>query len=164
LAIVYHWDGDSYERSERNFGNPGWELADLNGDGQFEFRTYDDRFEYLYGSYAGSVPPVQVIGFDRGDFDDVTADFPALVRDDARRAGREYRRRAHSRRKLEVRAALAGYVADLYRLGRDHHAKHALSSALARGLLERQAQFDTGPFGRAFIRDLKHHLRDWGYL
>ncbi len=163
VAMVHRWDGSRYVRSERYFGNPDYRVDDLNGDGRFEFESADDRFSYLYTEYAGSVWPIRIIGFDHGDFSDVTSAFVTTVQEDARELRREYRRRTRVRReRVGVRAALAAYVADLYRLDRDHKADRTLESALDRGLLERRRR-QVGPFGRKFIRDLKQRLRRWGY-
>ena len=163
LAIVYRWNGTGYVVAENNFRDPGYRLVDLDRDGRFEFRSADARFAYLYGSFAESVFPVQIVRFDGGRFADVTGEFQATVAKDLRRVRREYRQRAGSRRHLGVRSALAAYVADLYRLDRKRAVARTLRSALRRGLLEPQ-RFSVGPYGREFIRNLKRHLRRWGYV
>ena len=163
VGIVYRWDGTTYARSDFDFLDPGYTLDDVNGDGRFEFVTYDARFRYLYGSYAESVFPIQVIAFGGGKFDDVTADFPELVSKDARRLGHEYRKRARGRHKFGVRTAIAAYIADLYRLGDKDKAKRKLQDALDAGLLDRQNAFETGPFGKHFVFDLLRTLRVFGY-
>jgi hypothetical protein len=163
LAIVYRWNGAEYVVAENNFRDPGYRLVDLDGDGRSEFRSADARFAYLYGSFAESVFPVQIVRFDGARFADVTGEFRDVVVKDLRRVRREYRQRAGSRRHLGVRAALAAYVADLYRLDRKRAVARTLRSALRRGLLEPQ-RFSVGPYGREFIRNLKRHLRRWGYV
>jgi hypothetical protein len=163
LAIVYRYNGAEYVVAENNFRDPGYRLVDLDHDGRFEFRSADARFAYLYGSFAESVFPVQIVRFDGGRFADVTGEFQATVAKDLRRVRREYRQRAGSRRHLGVRSALAAYVADLYRLDRKRAVARTLRSALRRGLLEPQ-RFSVGPYGREFIRNLKRHLRRWGYV
>ncbi len=163
IAIVYRWDGSTYVASENNFLDAGYGVDDLDGDGVYEFGSRDARFAFLYGSFAESVFPVQVIGFDDGNFRDTTADYADAVAKDARTLRREYKRRAGTRRKFGVRSALAAYVADLYRLDRDDDAERVLEKALDKGLLERQGRFDTGPFGERFIRHLKRTLRKYGY-
>jgi hypothetical protein len=163
LAIVYRWNGAEYVVAENNFRDPGYRLVDLDRDGRFEFRSADARFAYLYGSFAESVFPVQIVRFDGGRFLEVTGEFPDTVDKDLRRVRREYRQRASSRRHLGVRSALAAYVADLYQLDRGRAAKRTLRSALRRGLLEPD-RFTVGPDGRKFIRNLKRHLRRWGYI
>jgi hypothetical protein len=163
LALVYRWDGAKYVRAENDFRDPGYRLLDIEHDGLYEFRTADARFGYLYGSFAESVFPIQIVRFDRGRFEDVTTDFRETVAADARRLKRTYRERVESRRRFGVRPALAAYVADLYLLDRKRKAKRELHRALVKGLLERHNRFDVGPFNRSFIHDLKRHLRRWGY-
>ena len=163
LALVYHWNGTAYEKSEYNFLDPGFTLADLNGDGRFEFVSRDPRFLYLYGSFAESVTPIQIFAFDGEEFSDVTTDFTPAVADDAKTLKREYKRRARSRRQFGVRPAIAAYVADLYTLGRRQDAKQTLQKALDEGLLDRNNRFEIGPFGEKFIASLNRYLRKFGY-
>jgi hypothetical protein len=162
IAIVYRWNGSAYEKAEHNFLDAGYGLEDLDHDGRAEFVSRDARFAYLYGSFAESVFPIQIYAFDNA-FIDVTAGFPDQVREDASTLRHEYKRRAKTRRKLGVRTALAAYVADLYSADLDEKAKRVLRKALHRGLLDRQTRFDTGPFGKRFIRNLNRTLDEFGY-
>ena len=163
LALVYRWNGSGYATFENNFRDPGYRLVDLDRDGRYEFRTADARFAFLYGSFAESVFPLQIVRFDGTGFADVTGEFRDAVAKDTRRVRREYRRRAGSSNQLGLRSALAAYVADLYQLDRGRAANRTLRSALRRGLLE-PGRFTVGPDGRRFIRNLKRHLRRWGYI
>jgi hypothetical protein len=163
VALVYRWTGTEYVTSERNFFGAGWRLADLDREGKVEFVTSDYRFDYLYGSHAESVFPIQILRFQSGKFKDVTADFPGQVARDATRIGREYGRRAQSRKRIGVRSALAAYVADLYTLDQRRRARRELHKALSRGVLE-ETRFDpVGPWGRKYVRNLKRTLRRFGY-
>ncbi|MEO1747919.1 MAG: hypothetical protein AAFR27_04760 [Pseudomonadota bacterium] len=56
--------------------------SDLNGDGQSEIKTFDNRFFYTFASYAGSSAPIQILGFENGAFANITAngDFEWEVR------------------------------------------------------------------------------------
>jgi hypothetical protein len=163
LALVYRWNGSGYATAEHNFLDPGYRLEDLDRDGRYEFRSADARFAFLYGSFAESVFPVQIVRFEGTRFADVTRAFPDAVAKDTRRVRREYRRRTNSSNQLGVRSALAAYVADLYQLDRGRAANRTLRSALRRGLLE-PGRFTVGPDGRKFIRNLKRHLHRWGYI
>ena len=163
IAVVYRWTGSGYAAAENNFFDPGYDLADLDGDGSDEFVSADSRFAYLYGSFAESVFPLMIVGFDQGDFSDVTAQFPGKVEDDADALRHEYKRRASSNRKIGVRTSLAAYLADLYTLGRADDAKRILHRALNRGLLERHANFEIGPFGHKYVHDVKRKLKKFGY-
>jgi hypothetical protein len=162
-AIVYRWTGTGYEGAVHDFRDPGFRLHDYGDDGTVEFRTYDARFAYLYGSYAESVFPLQIVSYSKGQFSDATAQFPDAVARDLSRVRHEYRRRAHSRRHLGVRSALAAYVAELYLVGDDKDANRALHRALRRDLLE-DTRYTVGPANRKFIHSLKKQLRRWGYL
>ena len=163
LALVYRWNGSGYATFENNFRDPGYRLVDLDRDGRYEFRTADARFAFLYGSFAESVFPLQIVRFEGTGFADVTGEFRDAVAKDTRRVRREYRRRARSSSLLGVRSALAAYVADLHQLDRGRAANRTLRSALRRGLLE-PGRFTVGPDGRRFIRNLKRRLRRWGYI
>ncbi len=163
IAVIYHWTGRKYAESDNNFADPGYRLKDLNGDGRDEFVSADARFGYLYGSFAESVFPIQIVAFDHGQFKVVTTNFQNAVAKDTRRLKREYKQRANSRKRFGLRPALAAYVADLYSLGRKATAKRKLHSALHHGWLAKQNRFDVGPYNRKYIRSLKHHLRHWGY-
>jgi hypothetical protein len=164
VALIYRWDGAEYVTAERNFGGAGWRLVDLDRNGTIEFRTSDYQFDFLYGSHAESVFPIQIISFDDGRFADVTTDFPGAIAKDAERLGRYYERRATSRKRLGVRAALAAYAADIYLLGQNQRARRELRKALEAGVLERNRFDPAGPWGRKFIRDLKRNLRLFGYI
>jgi len=163
LALVYDWNGSEYVRVENNFLDPGYRIVDLDHDGRYEFLSADARFAYAYGSFAESVFPIAISAFDHGRFEDVTRNFHRAVADDTRRVKRVYQQRVHSRKRIGLRPALAAYIADLYLLGKRPVAKRRLDKALDKGLLGRQNPFDVGPFGRKFIRDLKHQLSRWGY-
>ena len=163
IAVVYRWTQKKYAESDNNFADPGYRLKDLNGDGRDEFLSADARFGYLYGSFAESVFPIQIVSFDHGKFEVTTTQFRDRVAKDTRRTKREYKQRANSRRRFGLRPALAAYVADLYLLDRRSTAKRKLHSALHHGLLAKQNRFDVGPYNRKYIRNLKHRLRRWGY-
>lgn len=165
VALVYRWGASEYSTIERNFFGAAWTLRDLGNDGIVEFRTADYRFDYLYGSHAESVFPIQIFRLEAGgiDFIDVTRDFPRQIAKDANRLGREYERRANSRKRLGVRAALAAYIADLYQLDERRLARRELENALEAGVLDRTRFDSVGPWGRKFVRDLKRNLRRFGY-
>jgi hypothetical protein len=163
VALIYRWNGTEYVTSERNFFGAAWTLKDFDRDGIVEFRTSDYRFDFLYGSHAESVFPIQIMHFAAGRFTDVTTAFPRQVAKDATRLGREYERRANSRKQIGVRAALAAYVADILLLGKPDRARRELRKALKAGLLDR-TRFDTvGPWGRKYVRHLKRTLKRFGY-
>jgi hypothetical protein len=163
VAVVYRWNGTGYVAAEHNFFDAFYEVRDLDHDGRFEFDSLDARFGYAFGSFAESVFPVYVVRFDRGGFHDVTAEFPSAIRQDLRRVRPEYRRRADTRHQFGVRAALAAYVADLWRLDRKAEANKVLRRALRRGEIDNQPRQGAGPCDRRYIRKLKRLLRRLGY-
>ena len=73
----------TYRPTVGYWGDLSPRLADLGGDGRPEFRTGDDRFAYVFGSFAASAFPIRILRFDHGRFVDVTRHFPRLVRRDA---------------------------------------------------------------------------------
>ncbi|MEO0543293.1 MAG: hypothetical protein AAFY99_05690 [Pseudomonadota bacterium] len=84
-VVVLSKNGDSWRSVDFGYfdGDPeGLYPADLNGDGQAEIKTYDNRFLYTFASYAGSYAPIQILGFKDGDVTDLTAesDFEWQVR------------------------------------------------------------------------------------
>lgn len=163
-VVIYRWDGERYRRLTGFFGNAGYTLEDLDGDGRPEFVTRDDRFAYRFTAYAFSILPPMVLsyGADREGvyaLRDVTVGFPELIREEARATRRLYRR---ARRDGDVRGVVAAYVADQYLLGHKRAGKRFLRRALRRGHL---AVDDGGIWksGRAYVRDLKRFLRKSGY-
>jgi hypothetical protein len=154
-------NGD-YKRLRRNWRDAGFRLRDIGRDGLVEFDSRDARFAYRFASYAESFLPLQVFRYRAGRLVDVTPSFRRLLRRDAKRAFRLYRR-YRNHRDVNPRGFLAGWVADKYRLGQRRAANRALLRALRRGHLGKTAPFQVGPAGRAYIRDLKRFLRRLGY-
>ena len=163
-TVLWRYNGGQYTRLEHDFGNldAGFEIADLDHDGTQEFRAADD-WSYAFGAYVESVSPIQILALQGARLADVTTRFRPLVRAEARRYGREYRRLARHRRR-NVRPILAAYVADLHRLGQHHHARAELTKARERGLLKRHSKYELGPFGGKYLRELRKLLREGGYL
>ena len=144
-------------RFQHGWGDAGYRLSDLDGDGLAEFVSADDRFAYAFTAYAFSALPVQVLSF-RGDrFADVTASYPGRVRADARRWRRAYRK-AHA--DAFPQGVLAAWAADRYRLGDRREALRFVRAQARHGKLraaigERRA--------RRFPAKLDRLLRRWGY-
>ncbi|NJM85266.1 MAG: hypothetical protein HC873_17645 [Leptolyngbyaceae cyanobacterium SL_1_1] len=129
LIYGYEAEGDSYRLTEHFWGNGGYQLQDLDGDGAPEFLSRDDRFAYAFASYAASRYPVQFWRYQDGVMVEVTRDFPEQIYSDAYAHWQEYERL----RRGEVfeqpyssaddyayadyeRAILAAYLADKYLL------------------------------------------------
>ena len=149
-----------YGRVEHNFLDPGYSLADLNGDGSPEFRSADGRFAYALSSYAGSGVPVQIWRFQHGDLEDVTSEFPELIRADSKHWWKVYRRNIRRRppENDPGLGALAAWAGDEYRLGHAGKVQRELKLGLRRGWLD--GYFGSG---RRAVRDLNRLLRQTGY-
>jgi len=134
--------------------------TDLDGDGSPEFRSADGRFAYALSSYAGSGVPVQIWRFQHGDLEDVTSEFPALIRADSRHWWKVYRANIRKRPPLNDAGlgALAAWAGDEYRLGRAVKVQRELKLGLRRGWLD--GYFGSG---RRAVRDLNRLLRQTGY-
>jgi subtilisin-like proprotein convertase family protein len=161
-TVILRFDGRGYRSSVAFWGDPGYELRDLDRDGRPEFVTADDRFAYAFTSYAGSVLPIQVRRYDHGALTDVTSEFPALVRAEAASLRREYLR---DRRNpdADVRGLLAGWLADEYRLGRQDEAWRQIEAAYRRGELSAPRVDPIWPAGRKYLSALRAFLIRTGY-
>lgn len=134
IAQVFSLDGNGYRVAERNFGNPGFKLDDVDADGATEAITGDDRFAYRYASYAFSLLPVQVLAWNGRRWYDETARHPDLVRRDLRRAWRALR--TMQRRGYETRGAAAAWAANRYRLGKRRSTLKSLRRMARAGKLQ----------------------------
>jgi hypothetical protein len=144
-------------RVVHGWGDGGYRLSDLDGDGLSEFVSADDRFAYAFTAYAFSALPLQILSFRGGSFADVTAAYPGRVRADARRWRREYRR---TKADAYPQGVVAAWAADRSRLG-DRAAALRFVRAQARHGKLRAAMGR----GRAvhFAARLGRVLRRWGY-
>jgi hypothetical protein len=156
-TTTYVWNGGDNAKSEHAWGNTGYRLRDVDGNGTLEFDGSDD-FSYAFGSYAESRQPIKILD---ARLQNVTKSFPAAVTRDLRRQRSAYVR---LRGRANARPALAAYVADLHSLGRHRDADATLQTALRRGWLRKKQYFDVPPFGRAYIRRLNEMLEKGGYL
>jgi hypothetical protein len=144
-------------RFERDWGDGGYRLEDLDGDGLDEFVSADDRFAYAFTAYAFSALPLQILSFRADRFTDVTAAYPARVRADAHRWRHAYRT---AKADAYPQGVLAAWAADRSRLG---------DRAGALGFLRRQARHGTlhAAMGHRravrFIHRLDRLLGRWGY-
>jgi hypothetical protein len=160
---VYRFDSsrDTYLAVNHFWGNdvaiPS--LKDIEGDGQPEFVSRDDRFAELT-DYTNVVEPIQLWAYRRGAFRDVTQSYPARIGQDAGRLWRLYLTR---RGRRSVRYILAAWAAEQYLLGRGAAVEQTLAEALRRGYLEPRAA-DTPRDPAAYVRMLKTFLRKTGYI
>lgn len=157
---VYRYDAatGSYTNVRHMWGDPGYRLEDLDGDGRPEFVTADDAFAYRFTDYAASGLPIQILSYSGGSFADVTRAFPAQVGEDAAQWLRVYdsARRRHGPK--DLKGIAAAYVADEYLLGDGVTAEAFLTAARESG--------DLGGFGGSatrFVDRLHRFLSARGY-
>ncbi len=164
---IYRYDpaANGYDPSVHWWRNVGYRLADLDGDGRPELRSWDDRFAYVFSCYACSWFPPQIWRYRDGRLVDVTRSYPALVRADAQRAWRSYLR-LRDRRGYDVRAVLAAYAADRALLGELGAAWKQLLAAERRGDLEEPGTGTDSiwPEGEEYLAALRRFLRETCYL
>jgi hypothetical protein len=162
-SLVYRFVqfANTYERIAWPWGNAGYTLKDLNRDHRPEFVTGDDRFAYLFTSYADSSFPITIYQLGEKGFADVTRKFRGAVRADARRKLRFYHQAL--REKRDVRGLLAAFQADEYLAKRSKQGWRVLNRAARRKQLKSPYGDNTGPSGQRYLRALTRYLRRWGY-
>jgi subtilisin-like proprotein convertase family protein len=148
----------SYRPTIGFWGNLLARLVDLDGDGRPEFRTGDDRFAYVFTSFAASAFPLRIFRFDHGRFLDVTRRFPRLVRRDAAKLYALYREERRGRPDPAVAGILPAWLADQYLLGRGPSGWVVLRRAVRRGEIR---SFDSP---RTYLRKVRFFLRHTGYI
>jgi hypothetical protein len=158
LSRFYRWDGTTYVPADRNFGDPGYRIADLDGDGVKELVTADYRFGYAFTAFAFSVMPIRIYDLRAGKWELVTTHFPDRVRKDAKAAWKTFTRIS---RNEEPRGAIAAWAADQLMLGHKRYATRTLNR------LARQGRLPGDGFApksqRKFVRDLLRFLAKRGY-
>jgi subtilisin-like proprotein convertase family protein len=152
----------AYVRTIARWGNAGYRLVDLDGDGTPEFSSGDDRFAYAFTAFVASFDPIRLWHFQGGRMTDVTRSFPKAVRRDAASLWAAYKRVLRSPFR-EVRGVLAAYMADKYTLGEQAAGWRQVQGALARGELGRGTTENGYPAGRAYVAKLRTFLRQTGY-
>ena len=158
---VYRYDPatGTYTDTLHLWGDPGYRLEDVSGDGKPEFVSADDRFAYAFTDYAASGLPIQIFAYAGGAFTDVTRAYPALIAADAAQWLGVYRRERRRHGPKDLKGIVAAYVADEYLLGDGAPGEALLRAAKRRG--------DLGGFGGSatrFTARLHRFLRHNGYI
>ena len=162
-TVVHRRTNDGYARSAKAWGPKRRRLENVGGGAGLEFISFDDRFLTPYGcSFCWRfLPHVWQFGRD-GRFRDVTRRFPAEVRPKSRALRRRYFRA--SRRRADVKATLAAYVAGTHLLREPRSGWRLARRAYRRGELDdRRGRYDFCPCGRGWIPRLERFLRRTGY-
>lgn len=151
---------DHWSLSAHDFGDPGFQLADLNHDGGDEFVSADDRFAYAFTDYAASGMPLQILRWSGGRFIDVTRSYPArLARDAARWMG--YFTQQKKTHYDDTTGVIAAWAADEDALGRSGF----VASFLKRAAAAHELNSGLGESSNAkYIGVLDRFLRKTGYL
>lgn len=113
---IYTWNNNKFIKLETGLlDGGGGTFQDLDGDGKFEFITYDNSFLYTFSSYAGSFPPSRIYAFKKGRFENVTRRYVKYLKSQAWEMYQAFLQR--NQKKYEVNGILAGYVAQKSLLG-----------------------------------------------
>jgi hypothetical protein len=161
IAQIFSFDSGvmAYRPLERNFGDPGVRITDVAGDGKLELETSDDRFAYLFESFAYSGLPIQIFRLQGGRLVDSTRMFPAAVAADAARQLKAFTANRHAGLGLGFAAA---WVADEALLGRSAAAFTRLNREARAHRLRSRDHF--GPAGSRFVSLLRRRLHRFGYI
>ena len=156
LGVFGHRPDGTYNSFLQNWGDAGYDIGDVDGDGVFEIISRDTAFVDVFESGALSYSPAQVVhyGLRKGEpyLFDVTRRYPSEIRRNATHARYLARRVRH-----HARGYVAAYVADQYLLGHG-----------ATGLRELDREIRRGSVGspgsaRAYRKRLLRFLHQLGY-
>jgi hypothetical protein len=163
-TLIWYLEDPATNSSARrvlSLGDQAYRLEDRDGDGNQEIVTADDRFAYEFAAFAFDWFPPLVYDWKGQTLVDVTRDHPDLITTDLSRIRKAL---PGLRRHYDPRGAVAGYVADLYLLGRGDEVAAYLRSALRHGDLQAFPKGDTSwPSGRRFAPALLKFLKLNGY-
>lgn len=165
LVLAYGFDAAAnvYRQAKLDTGG-GYVARDLGSDGVIELVGDDFRFRGLFTCGACGPRPIRIWHYGLRRFHVVTRDFPAKIREHARRMRRFYERVRHRDEAAFVKGALTPLVADLCLLDRCGRGFRIVRAAIRRGELDRRSIFDVSPLRFAYLRELKRFLRRTGYL
>lgn len=151
-----------YRRTKGSWGDYGYTLRDIDGDGTLEVDSRDFRFAAAFTAYAASGAPPLVYRFRDGRLTDVTRRYRSLIKANLRDYLRLYKQYRNDDDVPDVRGFLAAYVADKYLLGQGETAFDLVYAAYRRGEL-RGLPGDSSPSGKRYISALRTFLRKTGY-
>jgi hypothetical protein len=171
-AVIWFWTGGAHcctvvhvvsmpdgRAAVRNFGDPGARIVDLRG--HYLFRSADDRFAYVFTSFAASAFPVQLWRFKNGRLTNVTREYPDTIAADAAQLwhGVLSQRSSHG----EVRGVFAAWAADQCALGKQVVMAKELAAGVAQGIFSPPRGEPGGLAGAGYAAALRRYLRQWGY-
>lgn len=168
-ALIWFWTGGVHcctivravsipdgATAAKNFGNSSVRLTAFGGIRLFV--TADDRFNYVFTSYAASGVPLQILRFRGGRFLNVTHNYPERIATDAARWWKLTRQETRARR--DARGVFAAWAADTCALGQAAAVRRELAARVASGT------FNVEPYdipGAQYAAALLRKLKGWGY-
>jgi len=158
--IVEHRSPTKFATVELFLGDPGARIERLPGSPYDAFVTANDAFAYEFTDYAASGLPLEIERLSNGHVRNVTRQYPAMIRKDARVFLAAFRAQASTHYQDSV-GVIAAWAADEYSLGRATAANQFLRAQAAAGHLN--SQLEPSVKGEAFITQLHAFLKEQGY-
>jgi hypothetical protein len=165
FSQIYGFDaaGNVYRRWKQDWGDVGYTLKDLDGDGSPEFRSADWRFSSAFTAYVLTGFPIQVWKYGGLKMNDVTRGYRNLIKASLRSHLKLYKQIRRDKDLPDVRGFLAAYTAEKYLLGQGDTALDLVYAAYRRGELRAQPGGDDEARGKRYITALRKFLRQTGY-
>jgi hypothetical protein len=164
IAQVFTFDPGTmtYQKTERDFGDSGYQIKDLAHNSHFEFVGADDYFAYEFTDFAASGLPLQILSFNGTQFVNVTRSYPKLITQDANLWLKAYKSESKSHWN-DTTGLIAAWAADEDELGHSSKVAKYLSQQAKAGHLNSPLQPQVSG-GKKFITKLNKFLRAHGYL
>jgi len=151
----------TFEKVERNFGDPGVRIVNLDVGGSVDFLSADDAFAYAFTDYAASGMPIEILSFTHHSFHNVTRSFPSLIAKDAHEWMRAFNAQSGGHY-LDTVGVVAAWAADEDMLGHSTAVTSFLSAQVQDGHLNGSLS-PVEPSGQKFVIELQKFLRQHGY-
>jgi hypothetical protein len=166
FSLIYSFDPRSkaYTSIRHDWGNRGYRLQDLEGQGGMEFFSSDDRFAYAFAPYVSSPSPIQLWRYQPGKLVNVTRQYPKLIARDATQLWQAFEK---NRQDCQPRdwgscgeGILAAYLADKYLLEQQQQGWNQVRAAYQGN----GCDFDLKCEGReSYFKQLQEFLKQQGY-
>lgn len=158
-TVVFVPKDGTYRARLASWGNAGYKLDDLDGNGTPELVTTDDRFSEEFTAYAASYRPPMAFALLGQKITDVTRSHTALVADDLEELDGLITDVRND--DGDLRGLIAARMADLALLGRAGEIEPYLDDAREQGYLNGDKPW---PAGAKYQHALSKFLRKTGYL
>jgi WD40 repeat protein len=151
LIYKYFPSLKKYTPTEQFWGNVGYQIKDVEGDGILEFESQDERFARVLDIPPGDVSlPKRIWQYRQGQMVDVTRQYPQLVYEQAKQLWQTFLERRSQNK--EVRGVLAAYLANKHLLGEDAEGWQLVG------------QVYQGSDREAYFAQLRKLFADFGYV